>query len=61
MPDRMDEPGICPDCDGLVVTTWNDLTPFLRSISYDGGPEVHAEVWIAMAPEPCDKPQPPTA
>lgn len=57
MSDCIHEPGICPDCGGLAITTWNDLTPFIRSISLDGGPEVHGEVWIALAPEPCDKKQ----
>jgi hypothetical protein len=61
MPDCEHSLSICADCDGLVVTTWNDLTPFIRSISLDGGPAVHGEVWIALPPEPCDKPQPPTA
>ncbi|MFD6968350.1 hypothetical protein [Streptomyces sp. NPDC059949] len=53
------EPSICPDCGGLTLTRWDDITDSVRSISLDGAPAVHGEVWIGTPPEPCDKTEEP--
>lgn len=48
------EPRICDDCGGLTLTRWDDITDSVRSISFDGGPDMpFTDMWIALPPDPC--------
>lgn len=59
MSDTRDEPGLCPDCEGLTVTSWARLD--ITHVRFDDGPELPvSSAWITPTPEPCPhhKPEP---
>ncbi|MFD7978867.1 hypothetical protein [Streptomyces sp. NPDC059071] len=52
MSDTHDELALCPDCDGLTVTTWSRLTD-VTNVQLDDRSVPASTLWIAPTPEPC--------
>lgn len=53
MSDTRDELSLCPDCDGLTVTTWIRFTD-VSPVKADGQEIPDGSLWIAPVPRPCE-------
>lgn len=58
MSDTHDDPSLCPDCGGLIVTHWSRLTN-VANVELDGRSVPVETLWIAPVPGPCDHPNSP--